>query len=423
MKDDEIVLLLRSFDDENFDERERRRLDALLEHSATLRAEHVHLRRMRDAVSDSAATTFAPDFADRVMMQLEVASAPNVMMEQDRASSPKRNAETGQKRIPYDRQAPDRRTSRKPGAPSTARHGAATPGIRRWVTGGLAAAVVLLIAIGVIVGLQPRTISVPYGATQTLALSDGSTVELSGGSTLSHPRRWDAAERRVRLEGEAFFDVVAHEKPFVVETFNADVTVLGTQFNVRAWRNDPAPETAVALASGRVAVSARQAGAARQADRPDARTDELLTDQRRVEELHTDELPTEELRTGDRESSASALMARETSGVVVLEPGQTTSVTADSNTVRPPRSVSIDAILTWRSGGIAFVDQPLGSVFNTIERRFDIDIEPVDPAMSGRLLTYLNPDPGSAADVLSDICHTLDLRYRRTANGYEILPN
>ena len=47
----------------------------------------------------------------------------------------------------------------------------------------------------------------------------------------------------VRLTGEAYFDVVEEDAPFVVETFNAEVRVLGTRFNVRAWPEGMARHT------------------------------------------------------------------------------------------------------------------------------------------------------------------------------------
>ncbi len=356
MKDKEMELLLRSFDDE-LDETDRRHLDALLKNSTLMRSERIRLRRLRDLIAGSAADGFAPDFADRVMNRLNGASRT------ERRTSP----------------APDRRAR----------------GRRPWrLAGGVAAAAVLAIAIGLMVWMQPRMASVPYGAVQTLTLKDGSTVTLSGGSTLSYPRSWGADERRVRLDGEAFFRVDPGDKPFVVETFNADVTVLGTEFNVRAWRDDPAPQTAVALASGRVAVAAR-----------------------------TGAPPTRATSSATSSDESAAVLHRQGPDPVVLEAGQATSVVGDSTAARPPRDVSLEPIVSWRSGGVAFVDQPLGSVFNAIERRFDVDVRAADSAIYGRLLTYLNPEPRSAADVLSDICHTLDLRYRRTANGYEVLPH
>lgn len=435
MKDSEMELLLRSFDDDDLDESERRRLEELLERSAKLRAEQIRLRRLRAAVSGSAADAFEPDFADRVMTG--VGRAADRRHAPDRRSISRAVDKSGR----ISRWMPVRRTFRMSARRTV------------WMAGGAAAAVVLLIAVGLFVRMQPQTMSVPYGEAQMVELRDGSQVELSGGSTLTYPRRWESGERRVRLDGEAYFDVIPQDLPFVVQTFNADVTVLGTQFNVRAWEDDPVPETAVTLAAGRVAVTPRRddqkndrVDAGRMAadradgdrleadradaDRADADVAERLADDRgsraydgasRTDDSAAAAEAYEYDRADDRRAGESMLsVSRFAPAAVVLEPGQTTSVIADS--AGAPRSVSVDRVLAWRSGGLAFVDQPLATVFTTIERRFDVDVEPLDPAIRDRLLTYLNPYPESAEEVISDICHTLDLRYRRTANGYEILP-
>jgi ferric-dicitrate binding protein FerR (iron transport regulator) len=72
--------------------------------------------------------------------------------------------------------------------------------------------------------------------------------------SLQYPHRF-GEERRVRLVGEAFFEVEEHSTPFIVQTFNAEVTVLGTTFNVKAWPTSLDPATTVTLESGRVALN------------------------------------------------------------------------------------------------------------------------------------------------------------------------
>lgn len=89
------------------------------------------------------------------------------------------------------------------------------------------------------------------GQTEDLLLADGSRVVLNENSTL---RFYEAGnERRVTLEGEAFFDVARDEnKPFVITTGELETRVLGTSFNVRAY---PAEPVEVAVATGSVQVS------------------------------------------------------------------------------------------------------------------------------------------------------------------------
>jgi len=73
------------------------------------------------------------------------------------------------------------------------------------------------------------------GQQSKVTLSDGTVVELNSGSRLVYPAIFGRGERKVRLEGEALFDVNHDEEhPFIVETYAYNVKVLGTKFNVLA---------------------------------------------------------------------------------------------------------------------------------------------------------------------------------------------
>jgi ferric-dicitrate binding protein FerR (iron transport regulator) len=69
-------------------------------------------------------------------------------------------------------------------------------------------------------------------------LPDGSTVFLNRNSSITYPDRFDSQSRTVKLEGEAYFDIESDSKrPFTVNAGDADVTVLGTSFNVNTGNN------------------------------------------------------------------------------------------------------------------------------------------------------------------------------------------
>jgi ferric-dicitrate binding protein FerR (iron transport regulator) len=92
---------------------------------------------------------------------------------------------------------------------------------------------------------------VPRGGEFRLVLPDGTGVTLNASSRLAFPRRFAGNERRVRLEGEAFFDVTRDTaRPFIVETALAEVKVLGTRFNVAAYPDNATRH--VTLLEGRV---------------------------------------------------------------------------------------------------------------------------------------------------------------------------
>ena len=67
-------------------------------------------------------------------------------------------------------------------------------------------------------------------------LPDGSVVKLNAGTQIEYPEIFGSGKRIVRLSGEAFFNVQRDTlHPFVIETENASVEVLGTSFNVSAY--------------------------------------------------------------------------------------------------------------------------------------------------------------------------------------------
>lgn len=81
-------------------------------------------------------------------------------------------------------------------------------------------------------------IEVPRGGEYTFFLPDGTNVWLNAGSTLSFNLPFDSM-RIVRLTGEAYFQVVHHAKPFIVEAKEYKICVKGTRFNVRAYESEP----------------------------------------------------------------------------------------------------------------------------------------------------------------------------------------
>ncbi len=82
-------------------------------------------------------------------------------------------------------------------------------------------------------------ITAPYGERAEVRLMDGSRVWINSGSTLTYDGNFNRNERRVFLEGEAYFEVQKDaRRPFIVTAGEMDVQALGTAFNVTAYRND-----------------------------------------------------------------------------------------------------------------------------------------------------------------------------------------
>ncbi len=101
--------------------------------------------------------------------------------------------------------------------------------------------------------VQYNTISTPRGGQYQLILSDGTKVWLNAQSSLRYPAVFVGKERKVELTGEGYFEV-AHNvsKPFFVKAGEMNVKVLGTHFNVNAYKEEG--RTVASLLTGLIEV-------------------------------------------------------------------------------------------------------------------------------------------------------------------------
>jgi ferric-dicitrate binding protein FerR (iron transport regulator) len=82
------------------------------------------------------------------------------------------------------------------------------------------------------------------GGQKNFLLDDGTKVWLNDASTLRYPATFDGKERVVELSGEAYFEVRADAmRPFKVKIRDAEVQVLGTDFNIMAYEDEPISRT------------------------------------------------------------------------------------------------------------------------------------------------------------------------------------
>jgi ferric-dicitrate binding protein FerR (iron transport regulator) len=135
------------------------------------------------------------------------------------------------------------------------------PWFVRWpaITAGAAAVVVLLAG-----GLNRfqvhsvRTVAIivvdsTFGGQsepRRVSLPDGSAVTLSYGSSIRYAKAFE--QRKVILAGQAYFDVVKREDPFIVESGQTTVQVLGTEFN---WMHYPGVPGEITLLSGKIRLT------------------------------------------------------------------------------------------------------------------------------------------------------------------------
>lgn len=98
-------------------------------------------------------------------------------------------------------------------------------------------------------------LNIPRGGQYMVTLSDGTKVWLNSESSLTYPVVFGGAERRVMLKGEAYFEVSENkQRPFIAQTDHAAVHVLGTHFNIHAYKDEK--NVKVTLMEGSVRLSA-----------------------------------------------------------------------------------------------------------------------------------------------------------------------
>jgi transmembrane sensor len=167
--------------------------------------------------------------------------------------------------------------------------------------------------------LQNNTLINPRGSTVLpVTLSDGTKIWLNAGSSISYPVIFTGNERRVTIEGEAYFEVAHHAaKPFIVSKNKLDIKVLGTKFNVHAYDNDDDIYTVLLEGSVKIANSAQS---------------------------------------------------------VILTPGQQAISPANSNGKPKVSKADIDKAMTWRTDFFRFDLFSFPEIIKQLERWYDIDI-------------------------------------------------
>ncbi|WP_298486017.1 FecR family protein [uncultured Maribacter sp.] len=165
-------------------------------------------------------------------------------------------------------------------------------------------------------------ISIPYGRTFKLTLSDGTTVHLNAGSTMKYPINFiKGNQREIYLKGEAYFEVAKDEDhPFIVNTNDIGVRVLGTHFNVNSYENT---DSYTVLAEGSVVV---------------------------YDQIMKDDLDTH----------------------IKIVPGQKASLFKENITIK---NVDVNKYLGWRNGRLLFDNEEFKDVVRKIERKYNVKIE------------------------------------------------
>lgn len=260
-------------------------------------------------------------------------------------------------------------TPRKPALDRSALPSARRKSGLRW--GWRALATVAVVAFVAVLGLllqrdqSTTTIAVAEGETRLVELADGSTVRLLGGSHLTFVDPDEAAvfNRRVSLEGQAFFEITASQQGFTVETPTGLTTVLGTSFGIQADET----EMEVVLATGKISVASKAAQ--------------------------------------DR--------------VVVLEPGQMSRV-ARNALPATPTAVDLTEALAW-TGLLLFRATPVEEAMARLSEQFEVTIT-VAPALQDEPVSGTFDPSQPLEQILDALATTLAAEVRGDAEtGYQIV--
>jgi ferric-dicitrate binding protein FerR (iron transport regulator) len=232
----------------------------------------------------------------------------------------------------------------------------------------IAAAVVLIIGIGLAFLLIPKQIQAPFGKVTTFSLPDGSTVTLNGGSKISYARWFYLRGRSVSINGEGYFNVVHTGSPFRVSAGLGHITVMGTKFDVRAWSTDANLKTTVFLQSGKVKFSSI---------------------------FHKNK-------------------------PVVLEPGDYSWISTKQPKPAKPKKLPSTKALAWMHQGLSFTDQPLSIIFHELTRRFGVKVITKPRSLANKKLTIYLSKVKNAKRPIADICRAKGLQYKKKGNLFII---
>lgn len=203
--------------------------------------------------------------------------------------------------------------------------------------------------------------------TRSVMLPDQTEVVLNRYSSLTYPERFRGKDRKVKLQGEAYFEVskdAAH--PFKVEAEAVMVQVLGTHFNVEAYPEDTQVKTT--LLEGSVAVS-------------------LIG---KVEER------------------------------LVLSPSESAIYNKEekSLTLHPEENASEEIV--WRNGTLLFKGIPLQEIARQLSNAFHTDIRIEDANLQNYRMTATFSDGETLEEILSLLCRNQKFGYTKTNNSITI---
>lgn len=204
---------------------------------------------------------------------------------------------------------------------------------------------------------------VPKGKRMNLTFSDGTKMFVNAGSHVIYPTLFEKGKREIVVEGEVFLDVAKDpQRPFIVKVNGFDVKVLGTSFNICAYKEDAT--ASVVLVNGHV---------------------EVKTDKNEI---------------------------------VRLEPNQLVNITSEGT---ESKNVDVFEYICWKDNMMLLSGRKAGDVLNRLARYYGYNIQFEDSV--GELVLQGKLDLNeNIRDVMDMICISLSLKYIIDENNISICP-
>ena len=200
------------------------------------------------------------------------------------------------------------------------------------------------------------------GQKSIILLPDGTTVHLNSNSRISYPPEFSGETREVNISGEAYFDVVATGKPFIVHAGQLRAEVLGTSFNVK---NKETSNIEVTLVEGKVNVIT-----------PSGKSH-------------------------------------------IVKPNEQVVVDMEADTIHAAH-VKVQQFTSWKDNVLFFEQLTLQEAVSRIEEWYDVKIDIGSPAVMKCLITAKYQDE-PLGNVLNSLQFLLDLDVRRVKDAHYLI--
>jgi len=195
----------------------------------------------------------------------------------------------------------------------------------------------------------------PMGSKTRLTLDDGTKVWLNAGSVLKYNRNYNKSNRDLYLEGEAFFDVTKNKSlPMLVNAGDIRLKVLGTAFNVKAYKEEGTIETT--LVRGSVEV--------RQMSKEGNGVITLKPNQKAIFIKHEGRLLLSE--------------AEKIAPVANQGANELTNTTLRMEQIVVNPKAEVEESISWKDGYIRVNQETLESLSMILARRYDVEIQFLD---------------------------------------------